>query len=312
MAVSNFVFERESPTRQELLMKKPNPRRPLAFVLIALIALSGVVVIPLAQAFEIKIRNDASGNIVLDWDSQAGARYEVLWNPNLSRRASEWQVMSEIIAASANSTAMDSGDVGRPHPLQSQSRFYIIRESAAPSDEPTVISDHVGYSTTWTRERSPYLLTNEIRIITGATLTIPAGVEVRATASGALKVEGALQLLGTQVEPVVFTAPTRCRNPATGWASSSPTRVWTARVSCRMRSFSTPSAASVASRPRPPSCRPGSNAAASMAFTWKPHPRSSRETPSSTTRRMEFIATTRARPWLCSTGFAATGRRALN
>ena len=68
-------------------------------------------------------------------------------------------------------------------------------------------------SGTWIAANSPYLVTGEILIPTGQTLTIEAGIEVNFQGHYKFTVNGNLQALGTETDSVFFTSD----NQATGW-----------------------------------------------------------------------------------------------
>ena len=68
-------------------------------------------------------------------------------------------------------------------------------------------------SGTWTAVNSPYLVTGEILIPEGQTLTIEAGIEVNFQGHYKFTVNGNLQALGTETDSIFFTTD----NQATGW-----------------------------------------------------------------------------------------------
>lgn len=68
-------------------------------------------------------------------------------------------------------------------------------------------------SGTWIAANSPYLVTGEILIPTGETLTIEAGIEINFQGYYKFTVNGNLQALGTETDSIFFTTD----NQATGW-----------------------------------------------------------------------------------------------
>jgi len=84
---------------------------------------------------------------------------------------------------------------------------------------PTYVSGTIGTSTVWTANNSPYILTGDVTVSPGVTLQIMPGVEVRMALTddqngGAyptkteLIIQGRLDAIGTQTDPILFTAHT--------------------------------------------------------------------------------------------------------
>jgi len=68
---------------------------------------------------------------------------------------------------------------------------------------------------TWTKENSPYVVTDDITVIEGVSLTIEPGVVVQFNYEKALIIFGELIAAGNQAEPIVFTA--NHENPNQSW-----------------------------------------------------------------------------------------------
>ncbi len=72
----------------------------------------------------------------------------------------------------------------------------------------TNVSGPITTSTTWTVANSPYIVTGNILVMEGVTLTIEPGVEVRFDASKVLQVNGTLVARGTAADSIRFTSNT--------------------------------------------------------------------------------------------------------
>lgn len=70
----------------------------------------------------------------------------------------------------------------------------------------TEVSGIISSDTDWTPEDSPYLITNNIRVNNGATLTIAPGVEVLFTGLFSFQVFGELQAVGTDNNKIRFSS----------------------------------------------------------------------------------------------------------
>ncbi len=83
---------------------------------------------------------------------------------------------------------------------------------AAPSAADTIVGGPIFGDTTWDAAGSPYVISSSVLVGTGSTLTIEAGVEVRVDPGLGITVgsqqfgPGALQVLGTAQDPVLFTS----------------------------------------------------------------------------------------------------------
>jgi hypothetical protein len=78
----------------------------------------------------------------------------------------------------------------------------------------TAVSGGIYSNTSWTLENSPYLMTNNIVVFPGVTLTIEPGVEVRVKENGGsgtqfyLETRGSINMVGTVDAPITFRADT--------------------------------------------------------------------------------------------------------
>lgn len=78
----------------------------------------------------------------------------------------------------------------------------------------TTVSGGIYTNTTWTLANSPYLMTNNIVVFPGVTLTIQPGVEVRVKENGSsggqyyLETRGTINMVGTATAPITFRADT--------------------------------------------------------------------------------------------------------
>lgn len=81
--------------------------------------------------------------------------------------------------------------------------LLLLRPAGVASAATNVSGNQSG---TWSSAGSPYIMVGAVTVPTGQTLTIQAGVEVRAAASQHMNVQGSLVTQGTLAQPVVFTS----------------------------------------------------------------------------------------------------------
>lgn len=77
----------------------------------------------------------------------------------------------------------------------------------------TLVTNDITANTTWTLSQSPFLIANNIRIDANVLLSIEPGVEVRVAPAVELEVEGSLEALGSESDPIVLRADV----PASLW-----------------------------------------------------------------------------------------------
>jgi len=71
---------------------------------------------------------------------------------------------------------------------------------------PTVISTDITTNTIWTLANSPYLVANPVKVTPTARLAIEPGVQIQFLQDAALQIDGGLDAIGTQGQPISFVA----------------------------------------------------------------------------------------------------------
>lgn len=94
----------------------------------------------------------------------------------------------------------------------------VGRSWASPTVSGTSVGGPIISDTTWTLANSPYLVTSNIQVMTGVTLTIQPGVVVRFNSSKLLQVDGALVARGLSTSPITFTSNQPSPRPG-DWAN---------------------------------------------------------------------------------------------
>ena len=87
----------------------------------------------------------------------------------------------------------------------------LVGSPASASGASSSISGVISTDTTWSVSGSPYLLTGNVGVDTGATLTIDPGVVVKAQGNYTLQVAGKLVVQGSQDQPVSFTCTSQVK-----------------------------------------------------------------------------------------------------
>ena len=84
--------------------------------------------------------------------------------------------------------------------------FFVVSQT----DVSGIISDDIN----WTIQNSPYLITNNVRVNNGVTLTIDPGVEILFNGSFSLQILGELQAVGTNSSMIKCSSASQ--NPQKG------------------------------------------------------------------------------------------------
>jgi hypothetical protein len=77
---------------------------------------------------------------------------------------------------------------------------------AAPSAPSTDVSGHITQDTTWDLTGSPYIVTGDVTVDAGFTLTIKPGVQVRFNGNFGIIILGRLSAEGGETQPILFTS----------------------------------------------------------------------------------------------------------
>jgi hypothetical protein len=80
--------------------------------------------------------------------------------------------------------------------------FVLIARSYAQTN----VAGNINVNTTWTKANSPYVLTGNVGIPSAYTLTIEPGVTVQRTADYQVLINGAVKIIGTQADSIVFSS----------------------------------------------------------------------------------------------------------
>jgi len=70
----------------------------------------------------------------------------------------------------------------------------------------TIVGGPIFENTTWTKDGNPYIVIDTIDVLSGVTLTIEPGVQVKFNSGERLLVSGDLIAIGTETEPILFTS----------------------------------------------------------------------------------------------------------
>lgn len=94
------------------------------------------------------------------------------------------------------------------HSAMSLLRFFLVVMLLIPTfcSAQTDVSGGVFTNTSWIASASPYIVTDDIVVFDGVTLTVESGVEIRVNQGKKIEVRGRLEALGTQSDSVIFTS----------------------------------------------------------------------------------------------------------
>jgi len=84
--------------------------------------------------------------------------------------------------------------------------FFCFLFSINYSQAQTNVSGVIASNTTWAKANSPYILTGNVLVNNGVTLTIEPGVEIRFESNKFLKIEGSIVAVGTLSDTIKFTS----------------------------------------------------------------------------------------------------------
>ena len=71
------------------------------------------------------------------------------------------------------------------------------------------VSGTIQLDTTWTNTSDPYIITDNIVVHENATLTVDPDVEIRFQGFYSIKVEGIIEAIGTESEPIILTSDSK-------------------------------------------------------------------------------------------------------
>lgn len=83
---------------------------------------------------------------------------------------------------------------------------FLLVLAASNSNAQTNVSGVISTNTTWTKAGSPYIITNNLLVNSGVTLTIDPGVTVKFNPTFYLKIQGQIIASGTQADSITFTS----------------------------------------------------------------------------------------------------------
>ncbi|OGI64860.1 hypothetical protein A3H53_04800 [Candidatus Nomurabacteria bacterium RIFCSPLOWO2_02_FULL_40_10] len=102
--------------------------------------------------------------------------------------------------------SIEESEEPTPEPEDEQEEPQETEESEELSQDPTYITEDITENTTWTLENSPYVIQDNIKVVASVTLTIESGVVVKFDEETSLSVDGTLNALGTNSEPIYLTS----------------------------------------------------------------------------------------------------------
>ena len=120
-----------------------------------------------------------------------------------SGQGASMQVASMQVAGEQGASRQVAGGASRAPGLASPPRDFFRRPQYD-----TSVSGDIITNTTWTLANSPYVLTGDVVVTHGVTLTVEPGVVVKGQDNTELRVLGHLAAIGTVTQPITFTSST--------------------------------------------------------------------------------------------------------
>lgn len=81
-----------------------------------------------------------------------------------------------------------------------------LEVSKNPEKETNVIKGNIQEDTTWTKDESPYVITDDLQIFDNVKLTILEGTHIKIVDNAKIRVAGELEAIGTNESPVLFSS----------------------------------------------------------------------------------------------------------
>ncbi|MCH8070294.1 MAG: choice-of-anchor D domain-containing protein, partial [Candidatus Marinimicrobia bacterium] len=175
----------------------------------------GVVAVGQSDQRTLSIQNNGSADLNISDITSSNTHYTVTTLTSFTVPPGGSQPVT--VEFEPTTTGIESGELSITHNASGNPSIVTLMGVGSTSSG-TAVSGIISTNTTWYLVNSPYIITDNVLVDIGVTLTIEAGVTVKVESGKKLQNKGTLIARGTSVDEIVFTS--NQASPTEGYWSS--------------------------------------------------------------------------------------------